>query len=120
MSEPFINSQNLYAIVEAGGRQWRVEPGSQLLVNRVGGEVGSRHVLERVLLASDGTTVTVGQPYVTGAQVFCEVLEHRKGPKTITYKFRRRENYRRTRGHRQPLTQLLVKSIERGEAVSRQ
>ena len=106
----------MYAIVETGGRQWRVEPGSQLLVNHLKGyEVGSQHVLERVLLASDGHTVRVGQPYLSGAQVFCEVLEHRKGPKTITYKFRRRENYRRTRGHRQPLTKLLVKAIELSE-----
>jgi len=101
----------MYAIVEAGGRQWRVEPGSQVLVNHLRGKVGSQHVIERVLLASDGHTVRVGQPYLSGAHVLCEVLEHRKGPKTITYKFRRRENYRKTRGHRQPLTKLLVKDI---------
>ena len=109
----------MYAIVESGGRQWRVEPGSQLLVNRLGGEVGSQHVIERVLLASDGRSVRVGQPYLPDARVLCEVLEHRKGPKTITYKFRRRENYRRTRGHRQPLTTLLVKDIELSEVRSR-
>ena len=102
----------MYAIVEAGGRQWRVELGSQLVVNRLTGVVGSRHVLDRVLLTHDGSAVRVGQPYLAGAKVLCEVLEHRKGPKTITYKFRRRENYRRTRGHRQPLTRLLVKAIE--------
>jgi len=103
--------QNLYAIVESGGCQWRVEPGSQLVVNRLAATVGSQHVLARVLLASDGNTVRVGQPYLAGAQVLCEVLEHGQGPKRITYKFRRRENYRRTRGHRQPLTRLLVKAI---------
>ena len=102
----------MYAIVEAGGRQWRVEPGVQLVVNRLSSEVGSQHVIERVLLASDGNTVRVGQPYVANAHVLCEVLEHPKGPKVLTYKFRRRENFRRTRGHRQPLTRLLVKNIE--------
>ena len=101
----------MYAIVEAGGRQWRVEPGVQLVVNRLSSEVGSRHVIDRVLLASDGNTVRVGQPYLANAQVLCEVLEHPKGPKVITYKFRRRENFRRTRGHRQPITKLLVKEI---------
>ena len=102
----------MYAIVEAGGRQWRVEPGVQLVVNRLSSEVGSQHVIDRVLLTSDGTAVRVGQPYLANAHVLCEVLEHPKGPKVLTYKFRRRENFRRTRGHRQPLTRLLVKNIE--------
>jgi len=106
----------MYAIVESGGRQWRVEPGSQLVVNRLTQAAGSQHVLDRVLLASDGSTVRVGQPYLAGAQVLCEILEHGQGPKRLTYKFRRRENYRRKRGHRQPLTKLLVKAIQVGEA----
>ena len=101
----------MYAIVETSGRQWRVEPGVQLVVNQLSGEVGSQHVLDRVLLASDGSATRIGQPYLSGAQVLCEILEHRKGPKTISYKFRRRENYRRIRGHRQLLTKLLVKDI---------
>jgi len=104
----------MYAIVQAGGRQWRVEPGQQLQINDVPTDVGSQHVLEHVLLTSDGKTVRVGRPYVANAQVLCEVLEHRKGPKVISYKFRRRENYRRTHGHRQPLVRLLVKEIQPG------
>ena len=101
----------MYAIVESSGRQWRVEPGSQFTVNQVAGEIGAQHVLDRVLLARDGATTRIGQPYLAGAQVLCEILEHRKGPKVVTYKFRRRENYRHTRGHRQLLTKLLVKDI---------
>ena len=101
----------MYAIIEAGGRQWKVEPGSRMVINRVTSAVGSHHVIDRVLLASDGATTHVGRPYCQGAKVLCEVLDHRQGPKVITYKFRRRENYRRTRGHRQPLTTLLVKEI---------
>jgi len=101
----------MYAIVEAGGRQWRVAPGTQMVVNRLAAEVGSQHAIDRVLLAHDGTQVRVGQPYVAGATVVCEVLEHGRGPKRITYKFRRRENYRRTRGARQSQTTLLVKDI---------
>ena len=101
----------MFAIIESGGRQWKVEPGSQLLVNRVEGTVGDSHVIERVLLTGDGASVRIGQPYLAGAQVLCEVLEHPRGPKVISYKFRRRENYRRTRGHRQALTKLLVKAI---------
>ena len=101
----------MYAIVEVGGRQWRVEPGSRLVVNRVATAVGDHHTVERVLLASDGKTVQIGTPYCQGAKVLCEVLEHGRGPKTITYKFRRRENYRKTRGNRQGQSTLLVKEI---------
>lgn len=102
----------MYAIVEAGGRQWRVEPGTQFVVNRVEGAVGSQHIIKHVLLAHDGQAVTVGKPYITGGQVLCEVLEHQLGPKVITYKFTRRENFRRTKGHRQQETKLLVKAIK--------
>jgi len=102
----------MYAIVEVGGRQWRIEPGSRFEVNRLVGAVGSQHVVNRVLVASDGKTVHVGQPYCKGAKVVCEVMDHLRGPKVISYKFRRRENYRRIKGHRQPLTKLLVKDIQ--------
>ena len=101
----------MYAIVEVGGRQWRVEPGMRLKVNRLPTAVGGHHVVDRVLLASDGKTVQVGRPYCEGAKVLCEVVELPRGPKLRSYKFRRRENYRRTIGHRQDLTTLLVKDI---------
>ena len=101
----------MYAIVELSGRQWKVEPGSRLTVNRVGGKVGSQQTVDRVLLASNGTTVQIGSPYCKGVKVVCEVLTHERGPKTLTYKFRRRENYRKTRGHRQEVSTLLVKDI---------
>lgn len=101
----------MYAIVEVAGRQWRVEPGRQIIVNRFSGEIGAQHVIDRVLLASDGKRVEVGSPLIKGAKVLCEILQQAQGPKTISYKFRRRENYRRTRGHRQLLTRLLVKEI---------
>ena len=102
----------MYAIVEVSGRQVRVEPGTRLTVNRVATEVGKPYTAGHVLLASDGKTLTVGRPYCAGAKVVCEVLEHARGPKVITYKFRRRENFRRTRGHRQSLSKLVVTSIE--------
>ena len=101
----------MYVIVEAGGRQWKVEPGSQLDINRVSTEVGATHTLERVLLAHDGQQVQIGRPYLTGTKVVCEVLAHPRGPKRIAYHFRRRENWRKTVGHRQDLSRLLVKEI---------
>ena len=101
----------MHAIIEAGGRQWKVEPGSRLDINRVPAAVGTEYAVERVLLAQDGREVQFGRPYVLGAKVLCEVLEHRLGPKEISYHYRRRENWRRTVGHRQPLTRLMVKTI---------
>ena len=109
---------NRYAIVEVGGRQWKVEAGTRLQVNRLVAEVGAQHAIGQVLLARVGDHVQVGQPFVAGAQVLCEVLEHPKGPKVISFKYRRRENWRRTVGHRQPLTRLLVKDIQLEEARS--
>ncbi len=101
----------MYAIIELSGRQWKVMPGSRLDVNRLSTDVGAEHLVERVLLAHDGQQPQVGRPYVTGAQVVCQVVEHRLGPKVITYKYRRRENWRKTVGHRQRLTRLIVKDI---------
>ena len=101
----------MYAIIELGGRQWKVETGTQFDINRVSTAVGGQHAVERVLLAHDGHALQVGRPYVQGAKVVCEVLEHRLGPKVISYHFRRRENWRKTVGHRQPLSHLVVKEI---------
>ena len=101
----------MYAIVEVGGRQWKVEPGARLDVNRLPAAVGAQHVVDRVLLAQNGEGLHIGRPYVSGAKVICEVVEHRLGPKALSYHFRRRENWRKTVGHRQPLTHLVVKEI---------
>lgn len=103
-----------YAVIELGGRQWRVTPGTRIDINRIAGETGASHVVEQVLLAHDGDTLQIGKPYVAGAAVVFEVVDHRRGPKVISYKFRRRENWRKTRGSRQDLTRLLVKEITLG------
>ncbi len=102
----------MYAIIELGGRQWKVEPGTRLEINRIAAEVGAQHAVDRVLLAANGDQVQIGRPYLDGSRVICEVVAHRLGPKEISYHFRRRENWRKTVGHRQPLTQLLVKDIQ--------
>src|SRR3989338_5254628 len=109
----------MYAIVELGGRQWKVEPGARLEVNRLPEAVGAQHVVDRVLFAQHDDRLQVGRPYVPDAKVVCEVVEHRLGPKEISYHFRRRENWRKTRGHRQPLTRLVVKEIVFGAAAAK-
>ena len=101
----------MYAIIELGGRQWKVEPGTRLDINRLVTAVGAQHQVDRVLLTRDGEQTQVGRPYIPGAKVICEVMEHRLGPKEISYHFRRRENWRKTVGHRQLLSRLQVKEI---------
>ena len=101
----------MYAIIELGGRQWKVEPGTRLDVNRVTAGPGGQLPVEQILFVQDGAQTHVGRPYVQGAKVICEVLEHRLGPKVLSYHFRRRENWRKTVGHRQPLSRLVVKDI---------
>ncbi len=101
----------MYAVVEVGGAQWKVEPGTRLLINRLQTAPGKEFTIEQVLFANDGKQQQVGRPYIDGAKVVCEVIEHRLGDKTIAYHYRRRENWRKTRGHRQRLTRLVVKSI---------
>ena len=91
-----------YAVMELGGRQWRVESGTRLDINRIPGEVGSDHAVDQVLLTRDGDHVQIGRPLVASAKVLCEILEHRKGPKEITFRYRRRERWRKTVGHRPP------------------
>ena len=107
----------MLAIVELGGRQWKVEPGVRLDVNRLPDAVGSQHVVDRVLFAQHDDQRSFGRPYVADAKVVCEVVDHHLGPKEISYHFRRRENWRKTRGHRQPLTRLVVKEIVFGGAL---
>lgn len=101
----------MYAVIELGGRQWKVEPGTRLDVHRLVGEPGTTHTVERVLLTHDGQAMRVGHPYVEGATVLCDLVEHRLGPKVISYHYRRRENWRKTVGHRQKLSRLVVKEV---------
>ena len=109
----------MYAVIEVAGRQWKVEQGTRFAVNRLDAKVGAAHTVARVLLAQDGSKVHVGTPYIEGAKVVCEIQAHQLGPKTISYHFRRRENFRKTVGHRQPLTRLVVKDILLGAESSR-
>ncbi|MFO8183889.1 MAG: 50S ribosomal protein L21 [Candidatus Aegiribacteria sp.] len=103
----------MYAIVETGGLQFRVEPGMKLNVPRLASDEGESVNLERVLLLEDGDDVQVGSPLVEGASVKAEVLEHGRGGKITVYKRKRRKGYERTRGHRQDYTRIEIKSIDR-------
>ena len=107
-----------YAIVEASGQQFWLQPNRYVDLDRIPAEVDSTLTLETVLLLHDGTASTVGQPYVSGATVELKVLAHRRGPKVIVYKMRPKKKTRRKNGHRQELTRVMVQSISvAGKAI---
>ena len=102
-----------YAIVETGSKQYRVEPKGVIEIERLKLPEGGKEVcLEKVLLVSNGKDVQVGNPLVKGASVVCELLKEFRAPKVISFRFRRRKNSRRKKGHRQDLLRLLVKEIK--------
>ncbi len=99
-----------YAVVETGGKQYRVKAGDTFKVELLEGEAGGTVELA-VLAVSDGTTLTVGKPVVKGAKVSASIVEHMKAPKVVAFKKKRRKGYKRKVGHRQPLTVLRVEKI---------
>lgn len=101
----------MYAIIETGGKQYRVEPGTQLLVDRLQAEAGDEITLERVLMVS-ADELKVGTPLVEGAAVKARVVEHTKGPKVITFKYRARKRSRRRVGFRHAHTVLEILDIQ--------
>ena len=102
----------MYAIIKASGKQYKVEVGSVVELDRQGAEVGETILLEdSVLLIGDGDKVTVGTPSVKGATVKLEVVDHFRGPKLIVFKMKRRKRYRNKQGHRQEMTRCEVKDI---------
>ncbi len=101
----------MYAIVESGGKQYKVEVGKSLLVDRVGLSKGDTLELDRVLLVRDGDLTLVGKPTVEGARVLATVRGEVKGPKVTVQKFKAKSNYHVKIGHRQLYTDVSVKEI---------
>ena len=102
----------MYAIVETGGKQYRVKPGDTIAVERMAGAPGEVLDLGRVLLvAGDGDAARVGSPGVAGAVVRAEVVEHARGDKIVVFRYKSKVRYRRKTGHRQALTRLRITDI---------
>jgi len=103
----------MYAVIQTGGKQYRVEPGQTLWVEKLPGEQGDKVTFERVLMVApgEGKDVAIGTPTVDGASVTGEIVEQGLGEKLIVFKFRRRKNYVRKTGHRQELTAVKIESI---------
>ena len=101
----------MYAVISAGGKQYRVEPGSTLLVEKLAAEAGASVTLDQVLLVSNGDDVQVGTPTVPGATVSATVIGEEAGEKLVVFKFKPKTRYRRRNGHRQHYTRLRVDEI---------
>ena len=102
----------MYAILETGGKQYKVQPGDVIEVERLDGEVGAQIELGRVLmLAADDAAPTWGTPAIEGAKVLGEVVEQGKGEKLIIFKYKPKVRYRRKTGHRQTVTRVRVGDI---------
>ena len=104
----------MYAIVEAGGKQHRVEVGQRVAVERVwpGAEAGAEVTFEQVLMVRDDKLVKVGKPFVEGASVKGTLLRELRGPKVIVFRKKKRKGFRRTRGHRQDLFEIRIDAIQ--------
>lgn len=101
-----------YAIVDVGGRQYRVAPGDVITVERLDAPVGQELTLDRVLMVRDADRLLVGQPLVAGAKAVARVLEHGRDRKVLVFKYKAKVNYRRRYGHRQPYTRLAIERLE--------
>lgn len=100
--------ENMFAVIKTGGKQYKVAPSDVILVERLPGEAGDTVTLDQVLMVGD----TVGAPLVEGATVTATLVEHTRGEKLIIFKKKRRQNYRRKKGHRQDLTVLRIAEIK--------
>jgi large subunit ribosomal protein L21 len=104
----------MYAVVSSGGKQYRVEAGSELIIERLAADADGTITFDRVLLVGDGEDVTIGTPVVEGATVSATVLGEALGPKLIVFKFKQKATYRRKRGHRQHLVRVRIDEISAG------
>lgn len=101
-----------YAIIDAGGKQYKAVEGTTIRVDRLNAEIGDQIDLDNVLMVVDGEKVEVGAPQVEGVKVNTKVVSHVKGPKIIVFKYKAKKRIRTKTGHRQQYTDLLVESIE--------
>lgn len=101
----------MYAMVEIQGRQYKAEAGTVLKVNKISGEAGQELEFDRVLMVRNDSDVKIGAPYVNGASVKAVLESNGRDPKVIVYKYKRRKDYKVTRGHRQDFTLVRVKEI---------
>jgi large subunit ribosomal protein L21 len=103
----------MYAVVKTGGKQYKVQEGDVLRVEKLPGDVGTEITIDQVLLLADGESVSVGTPILAGAAVKAEIVDQDKAKKILVFKYKRRKRYRRKQGHRQPFTAIRIDSIQK-------
>lgn len=101
----------MYAIIETGGKQYKVQEGDVLFIEKLDVEAGDNVEFEQVLAVSNGTELTVGSPVVEGAKVSATVEKNGKAKKIIIYKYKSKKDYRKKQGHRQPYTKVVINTI---------
>ena len=101
----------MYAVVAAGGKQYKVEEGDVLRIEKIPGDVGDTMTFDNVLLVADGEALTIGQPVLENASVNARIVEQDRAKKIIVFKYKRRKRYRRTQGHRQSYTAVKIENI---------
>ena len=101
----------MYAIIETGGKQYKVQNGDQIRVEKLDAEIGSTVVFDKVLAAGEGSDIKVGTPYLDGLTVEADVVESGKGDKVIIFKYKAKKDYRKKQGHRQPYTLVEITSV---------
>ena len=101
----------MYAVLKSGGKQYKVEEGQVLRLEKLPGDVGSAIKFDQILMIGDGESIQVGQPLVDGASVEARIVDQGRGKKIIVFKYKRRKRYRRKQGHRQEFTAIQVDSI---------
>ncbi|WP_130806559.1 50S ribosomal protein L21 [Senegalia massiliensis] len=101
----------MYAVVETGGKQYRVQEGDTLFVEKIAGNEGDNIKFDKVLLVSNDGDVKVGKPFIEDMTVDASIVEHGKSKKIIVYKFKAKKDYRRKQGHRQPYTKVKIEKI---------
>ena len=102
----------MYAIIEACGRQYKVQEGETVYFEKLDTEEGKKVSFDKVILVSDDKSVKVGNPYVTGVKVEGKVISHGRGKKILVFKYKPKKNERKTRGHRQDYTKVEISSIK--------
>ena len=101
----------MYAIIETGGKQYKVSAGDLIRVEKLGVEAGASYSFDKVLMVADGDDVKLGAPYVKGATVTAAVIGDGKEKKVIVYKYKSKKGFHKKKGHRQPFTSLKVEAI---------
>ncbi len=101
----------MYVVLEAGGMQFIARENETLVIPKIKNEVGEKVIFDKILLYKNDEEILVGKPYLDNVKVEAEVVAHKKLPKVVVFKFKRRKNYKRTKGHRQPVTEIKITGI---------